>query len=94
MVVPDRISLSVMPMSQDESFIELMVLAAANWLSDQQLSLAQLRSEPDLLHYFAGWPRRRHGCVAVDGAKAPIGAVWLRQFPRRPGLRLRLRRRA
>jgi len=44
-------------MAQDEMFIELMLLAAANWLQDRQLSLEQMRSEPDLLHYVAGWPR-------------------------------------
>jgi len=73
--------------AQDEMFIELMLLAAANWLSDRQLSLDQMRSEPDLLHYVAGWPRASDiGVVAVDRSESPIGAVWLRQFsPDDPG---------
>jgi len=62
--------------AQDEMFIELMLLAAANWLSDRQLSLDQMRSEPDLLHYVAGWPRASDiGVVAVDRSESPIGAV-------------------
>ncbi len=74
-------------MAQDEMFIELMLLAAANWLQDRQLSLEQMRSEPDLLHYVAGWPRASDmGVVAVDRSKSPIGAVWLRRFsPDDPG---------
>lgn len=68
-------------MAQDKSFIELMLLAAANWLPERQLSVAQMRRDPDLLHYVAGWPRVRDmGVVAVDGNQSPIGAVWLRQF--------------
>lgn len=67
--------------AQDETFIELMVLVAANCLPDRQLSLDQMRSEPDLLHYVAGWPHASDmGVVAVDSSKSPIGAVWLRQF--------------
>ncbi len=67
--------------AQDETFIELMLLAAANWLSDRQLSLEQMRNQPDLLHYVAGWPRDSDmGVVAVDRGESPIGAVWLRQF--------------
>lgn len=62
--------------AQDETFIELMLLAAANWLPDRQLRLDQLRSDPDLLHYVAGWPRAGDvGVVAVDHRKSPIGAV-------------------
>jgi len=73
--------------AQDETFIELMLLAAANWLPDRQLSLDQMRREPDLLHYVAGWPRASDvGVVAGDRSKSPIGAVWLRQFsPHDPG---------
>jgi GNAT superfamily N-acetyltransferase len=73
--------------AQDETFIELMLLAAANWLPHRQLSLDQMRSEPDLLHYVAGWPRPNDmGVVAVDRSKSPIGAVWLRHFsPDDPG---------
>ena len=67
--------------TQDASFIELMALAAANWLPDRQMSLDQLRSEPDLHHYAAGWPRGGDmGVIAIDSTKSPIGAVWLRQF--------------
>ncbi|MET3808563.1 GNAT superfamily N-acetyltransferase [Nakamurella sp. UYEF19] len=66
---------------QDAAFIELMALAAANWLSERQLSLDQLRSEPDLHHYVAGWPRSGDtGVIATDRTKSPIGAVWIRQF--------------
>lgn len=73
--------------SQDESFIELMALAAANWSSDRRLSLDQMRSEPELLHYVADWPRPSDmGVVAIDVTNRPIGAVWLRQFsPDDPG---------
>jgi len=67
--------------AQDESFIELMLLAAANWLSDRRMNLDRLRSEPNLIHYVAGWPRAGDmGVVAVDRTRLPVGAVWLRQF--------------
>lgn len=67
--------------AQDPSFIERMVLADANWLPDRQLTLEQMRSEPDLRHYVGGWQRASDtGVVAVDRAESPVGAVWLRQF--------------
>lgn len=67
--------------TQDAAFIESMALAAANWSSDRQKSLDQLRSEPDLHHYAAGWPRGGDmGVIAIDSTECPIGAVWLRRF--------------
>lgn len=79
----DRMSLSAMrwrsAVAQDESFIELMLLAAANWLSDRQMNLDRLRSEPNLIHYVAGWPRAGDMSVAPSIApgcpSAPSGFV-------------------
>ena len=67
--------------ASDGTFIELMLLAAANWLPHRQMSLDQMRTEPDLLHYVADWPRASDmGVIAVDRGQLPIGAVWLRHF--------------
>ncbi len=52
-------------MAQDEMFIELMLLAAANWLQDRQLSLEQMRSEPD-----------RTYSTMSRGGRAPATWVW------------------
>ena len=73
--------------ASDGTFIELMLLAAANWLPHRQMSLDQMRTEPDLLHYVADWPRASDmGVIAVDRGQLPIGAVWLRHFsPDDPG---------
>ena len=65
----------------DGPFLELMLLAAANWLPDRQMTLDQLRAAPDLAHDISGWPRVGDmGVVAVDAEERPIGAVWLRLF--------------
>jgi GNAT superfamily N-acetyltransferase len=65
----------------DGPFLELMLLAAANWLPRRQMTLDQLRAAPDLAHYISGWPRVDDmGVVAVDADERPIGAVWLRLF--------------
>ena len=67
--------------ASDGTFIELMLLAAANWLPHRQVNLDQMRTEPDLLHYVADWPRASDmGVIAVDRGQLPIGAVWLRHF--------------
>jgi GNAT superfamily N-acetyltransferase len=67
--------------ARDAAFLELMVLAAATWSSDRQLDLDQLRREPDLIHYVAGWPQDSDiGVIAEDPDSNPVGAVWLRYF--------------
>lgn len=67
--------------AEDGPFLELMLLAAANWLPHRHMTLDQLRAAPDLAHYVSGWPRVGDlGVVAVDAEERAIGAVWLRLF--------------
>ena len=68
--------------ARDAAFLELMVLAAATWSSDRQLDVHQLRREPNLVHYVAGWPQDSDiGVIAEDPDCNPVGAAWLRYFP-------------
>jgi GNAT superfamily N-acetyltransferase len=68
--------------ARDAAFLEQMVLAAATWSSDRHISLDELRREPDLIHYVAGWPKDSDiGVIAEDSDSRPVGAVWLRYFP-------------
>jgi GNAT superfamily N-acetyltransferase len=65
----------------DAPFLELMLLEAASWSPDRQLSLDELRAAPELAHYVAGWPRPGDlGLVATASGGVPVGAVWLRTF--------------
>ncbi len=65
----------------DGPFIERMLLAAANWSPQRQITLDELRGRPELIHYVSGWPRPGDmGLIAVEENAVPIGAVWLRVF--------------
>jgi ribosomal protein S18 acetylase RimI-like enzyme len=68
---------------EDAEFLTAMLLEAANWNPDRRpLSLDELRADPALIHYVAGWPRPGdEGVVAVAEPGRPVGAAWLRQFP-------------
>lgn len=72
--------------ARDAAFLELMVLAAATWSPDRQLDLDQLRREPDLVHYVAGWPRDSDiGVIAEDpdsNRLAPYGCTIFRKTTR------------
>lgn len=55
---------------------------AAFWRPDGPSgSVAEVRREPELAHYVAGWPRPGElGVIAEDGCQ-PVGAAWLRLMP-------------
>lgn len=56
-------------------------LENVNW-SGQRFTMEQLRSAPELAHYFAPWPAEREfGTVAETAdAASPIGVAWARLF--------------
>lgn len=55
---------------------------AAFWRPDgPNGSVAEVRGEPKLAHYVAGWPGPcEFGVVALD-ERQPVGAAWLRLLP-------------
>lgn len=66
----------------DQPFLEAMVLEAVNWTGEQRFTVEQLRAEPRLDHYAAGWPRSGDfGVIASDTEGRSIGAGWARFFP-------------
>jgi ribosomal protein S18 acetylase RimI-like enzyme len=80
----------------DAPLLERMLLAAATWRGDSDLTAASLPLNPHLWHYVAGWPRSDDfGFVAgIDDDAAdrgpevatPVGAAWARFFePDDPG---------
>ena len=68
---------------QDADFLTAMLLEAVNWHPDRRpMTIDELRADPALIHYVAGWPRPGDGgivAVAEDGE--PVGAAWVRRFP-------------
>ncbi|MGL5811333.1 MAG: GNAT family N-acetyltransferase [Nocardioides sp.] len=69
--------------SSDAGFLMEMLVTAAFWRPDgPHSSLTEVLSQPQLAHYAAGWPRPGDlGVVALDGAQ-PVGATWVRLFPK------------
>jgi ribosomal protein S18 acetylase RimI-like enzyme len=67
---------------EDAEFLTAMLLEAANWNPGRcPLSIYELRADPALIHYVAGWPRPGdEGIVAVAEHGRSVGAAWLRQF--------------
>lgn len=66
----------------DASFLEAMLVLAADWRPDQpERTVDALRTDPSLWHYVAGWPRPGDvGVVAETDQGRLIGAAWYRTF--------------
>ena len=66
----------------DAELVLDMLLQAANWHpSRTPLSVDDVRSEPKLAHYAAGWPQPGDlGVVVEDADGTGRGAAWLRHF--------------
>lgn len=66
--------------SGDATFLTEMLVEAAFWRPDGPAgSVAEVRQQPELAHYTAGWPR--HGDLGVIATvQDPVGAAWLRFF--------------
>jgi len=77
-------SLSLRPaVAADAPLLERMLLAAATWRGNSDLTIEALRQDPPLWHYVEGWPRTGDfGFVIEDdhSRPAPIGAAWARVF--------------
>jgi GNAT superfamily N-acetyltransferase len=66
----------------DEDFLFEMLLAAVNWRPGSALSRVEITATPELHRYVAGWPRARDLGVVAEHSSRPVGAAWLRFFPR------------
>jgi len=66
----------------DAELVFDMLMHAANWHpSRQALSEPQVRRDPKLAHYAAGWPQPGDlGVVVEDSDGIGRGAAWLRHF--------------
>jgi hypothetical protein len=71
--------------AEDGPFLELMLLAAANWLPDRHMTLDQLRAAPDLAHYADASKGRFVSYVVVLSAAQVLNeSVTCRGDPNRP----------
>ena len=66
----------------DAPLLAEMLLAAFAWTDDRDdMTIAGLRSQPEVWHYVDAWPRAGDlGVVAVSAEGEPLGASWCRLF--------------
>jgi GNAT superfamily N-acetyltransferase len=59
-----------------------MLLEAFNWTGEERFTAGQIRRDPAVFHYVAGWPGPGDlGVIAEDPDGSPAGAAWARRFP-------------
>jgi GNAT superfamily N-acetyltransferase len=70
-------------LAQDADFLADMLLAAFDWTGEGRFTPEQVRTDPAIAHYVAGWPRPGDfGVIATDAATGErAGAAWARLFP-------------
>ncbi|MEV2255231.1 GNAT family N-acetyltransferase [Streptomyces sp. NPDC050147] len=68
-------------MTADASFLQDMLVEAANTPSHPGRSRADTLAAPEVARYVDGWPRATDlGVVAVETDERAVGAAWLRFF--------------
>lgn len=66
--------------ADDASFIEDMLVEAANTPSHPDRNRSETLALPDIAHYAEGWPRETDLGVIAVGSEELLGAAWLRYF--------------
>lgn len=66
--------------AEDATFLEDMLVEAANMPSHLGRSRAEALADPAVWHYVEGWPRVTDLGVVAERSGHPIGAAWLRYF--------------
>ena len=63
----------------DEPFLWQMLYYAATMSGDINMAIASAQTDPQLLHYVAGWGKAGDlGVIAVTNEGASVGAAWVR----------------